>query len=120
MLHLLKSESFLSSFPVVPSGTPRNIEALAVDSRSLRLSWEPPLVAQQNGEIRTYFINISVAETDMLWHLASVSDTTLTVEDLHPHYVYSLVISAVTIGPGPYSQLHTVQMPEDGKFTITS
>lgn len=41
----------------------------------------------------------------------------MTVEDLHPHYVYSLAISAVTIGPGPYSQLHTVQMPEDGKIT---
>jgi len=62
-------------------------------------------------------INISVAESDTFRHLANVSNTTVTVEDLHPHYVYSLAISAVTIGPGPYSQLHTVQMPEDGKIT---
>ena len=42
----------------------------------------------------------------------------MIVEDLHPHYVYSLVISAVTIAPGPYSQVYTVQMPEDGKYMI--
>ena len=73
-------------------------------------------MSQQNGEIRNYFINISVAEADTFLHLADVNATTVIVEDLHPHYVYSLVISAVTIAPGPYSQVYTVQMPEDGKL----
>lgn len=73
-------------------------------------------MSQQNGEIQNYFINISVAEADTFRHLDNVSATTVIIEDLHPHYVYSLVISTVTIAPGPYSQVYTVQMPEDGKL----
>ena len=69
---------------------------------------------EQNGVIQEYLINISVAETGDEFQYRS-TNTTLIVEDLHPHYIYSLVISAVTINPGPYSEVYTVQMPEDGR-----
>ena len=102
------------TFSAVPSGTPQSIQAQPIDSRSLLLAWEPPLAEEQNGVIQEYLINISVAETgDEFQHQST--NTTLIVEDLHPHYTYSLVISAVTIGPGPYSEVYTVQMPEDGR-----
>ena len=101
---------FLST---VPSGTPGSIQAQPIGSRSLFLAWEPPLAEVQNGIIREYFINISVADTGgKFQHRAT--NTTLIIEDLHPHYTYSLIISAVTIGPGPYSEAYTIQMPEDG------
>ena len=102
------------SFSAVPSGTPQSIHAQPIDSRSLLLAWEPPLAEEQNGVIQEYLINISVAETGDGFQFQS-TNTTLIVEDLHPHYTYSLVISAVTIGPGPYSEVYTVQMPEDGR-----
>ena len=102
------------SFSTVPSGTPQSIQAQPIDSRSLLLAWEPPLPEEQNGVIQEYLINISVAETgDKFQHRST--NTTLIVEGLHPHYTYSLVISAVTISPGPYSEVYTVQMPEDGR-----
>ena len=102
------------SFSTVPSGTPQSIQVQPIDSRSLLLAWEPPLAEEQNGVIQEYLINISVAETsDEFQHQST--NTTFIVEDLHPHYTYSLVISAVTIGPGPYSEVYTVQMPEDGR-----
>ena len=103
----------LHSLSTVPTGTPVSIEARPIDSKSLLLAWEPPLTGVQNGIIREYFINISVAETgDKFQHQAT--NTTLIIEDLHPHYTYSFIISAVTIGPGPYSEAYTIQMPEDG------
>ena len=104
----------LHSLSTVPSGTPGSIQAQPIDSRSLLLAWKPPLAEVQNGIIREYFINISVAETGGKFQHRS-TNTTLIVEDLHPHYTYSLIISAVTIGPGPYSEAYTIQMPEDGK-----
>ena len=102
------------SFSAVPSGIPQSIQAQPIDSRSLLLAWEPPLAEEQNGVIQEYLINISVAETGDEFQYRS-PNTTLIVEDLHPHYTYSLVISAVTISPGPYSEMYTVQMPEDGR-----
>ena len=88
--------------------------AQPIDSRTLLLAWEPPAEEEQNGIIREYFINISAAETSDEFQYQA-TNTTVIVEDLHPHYTYSLVISAVTIGPGPYSEAYTIQMPEDGK-----
>ena len=104
----------LHSLATAPSGTPRTIEARPVNSRSLLLAWESPLADVQNGIIREYLINISVAETGGKFQHRT-TNTTLIVEGLHPHYTYSLVISAVTISPGPYSEVYTVQMPEDGR-----
>ena len=107
------------SFSAVPSGTPQSIQAQPIDSRSLLLAWEPPLAEEQNGVIQGYLINISVAETgDEFQHQST--NTTLIVKDLHPHYTYSLVISAVTVGPGPYSEVYTIQMPEDGTSLIVT
>ena len=102
------------SHSAVPSGTPQNIQAQPIDSRSLLLAWELPLAEEQNGVIQKYLINISVAETGDEFQYQP-TNTTLIVKDLHPHYTYSFVISAVTIGPGPYSEVYTIQMPEDGR-----
>ena len=101
-------------FSTVPSGTPQSIQAQSIDSRSLLLAWEPPLAEEQNGVIQEFFINISVAETGDEFQ-QQLTNTTLIAEDFHPHYTYSLVISTVTVGPGPYSEVYTVQMPEDGR-----
>ena len=101
-------------FLTVPSGTPGSIVAQPIDSRTLLLAWEPPAEEEQNGIIREYFINISAAETSDEFQYQA-TNTTVIVEDLHPHYTYSFVISAVTIGHGPYSEAYTIQMPEDGK-----
>ena len=38
----------------------------------------------------------------------------LNISGLHPYYNYNLTVAAVTIGPGPYSVVLTIRMPEDG------
>ena len=54
-----------------------------------------------------------MAETGTLLQLTSQT-TALHISNLHPFYTYTLTVAAVTIGPGPYGLMLTVQMPEDG------
>ncbi len=47
-----------------------------------------------------------------------VTSTTTSVEitSLHPDYVYTWVVTAVTIGVGPYTSTSTIRTPEDGEI----
>ena len=109
----------LSSFPV-PTRPPQDVTGEPIDPRTLRLSWNPPPLEHQNGDIREYKINITEVETETeLQHLMSIT-TTLTVSNLHPSYHYQCSIAAVTIGTGPYSDIFTVQTREDGRLLLQS
>ena len=98
---------------VVPSSPPVRLQGNAVNSTTIQLQWEPPALADQNGVIRSYYINISVAETGSVFQLTSASNT-LNISGLHPYYTYNFTVAAVTIGPGLYSAVFTIKMPEDG------
>ena len=63
--------------------------------------------------VRSYRINISVAETGTLFQLTSET-TALNISGLHPYYTYNLTVAAVTIGPGPFGAVLTIQLPENG------
>ena len=54
-----------------------------------------------------------MAETGTLLQLTSQT-TARSISGLHPFFTYTLTVAAVTIGPGPYGLMLTVQMPEDG------
>jgi len=43
------------------------------------------------------------------------TDQQITVRNLHPYYIYDFSVSAVTVSPGPYSELYTVQTFPDGE-----
>ena len=99
----------------MPSSAPMGLEANPLDSRTLLLSWSPPLQADRNGVIRMYYVNLTEEETGKMFHFETEL-TTLTQTSLHPHYHYSCVVAAYTVGVGPYSSSLTVQMPEDSKL----
>ena len=103
----------------VPSSAPVRFQGSAVNSTTIQLQWEPPPSADQNGVIRSYIINISVAETGSCFQRTSET-TALYISNLHPFYTYTLTVAAVTIGPGPYGLMLTVQMPEDGMDSSNS
>ena len=48
------------------------------------------------------------------FQLTSVT-TSVDAADLHPYYTYTITVSAVTIGEGPYSSAISLQTLEDGK-----
>ena len=103
----------------VPSSAPVSLQGSAVNSTTIQLQWEPPPLVDQNGVIRSYTVNISVAETGSSFQQTSET-TTLNISNLHPFYTYTLTVAAVTIGPGPYRLVLTVQMPEDGMDSSNS
>ena len=61
-----------------------------------------------------YRVNLTEMDTGREFVYASTA-TTINLTSLHPNYVYQWRVTAVTIGPGPYTAPHTVSMPEDSK-----
>ena len=81
----------------------------------MTLTWDPTTAANQNGNIQTYIINITVLEREENIQLMSNS-TQINLELLHPYYTYNFVISAVTIGPRPPSSAYNVTTNEEGNL----
>ena len=111
-LYIFDDYIWLTLPTAVPTSAPVNLQGSAVNSTTIQLQWEPPPLADQNGVIRSYIINISVAETGSSFQQTSET-IALYISNLHPFYTYTLTVAAVTIGPGPCGQVLTVQMPED-------
>ena len=61
-----------------------------------------------------YRVNTTEVNTGQVFVNVSTS-TSLELTFLHPDYVYEWVVTAVTIGEGPYTNVSTIRMPEDGK-----
>ena len=82
------------------------------------LTWDPPLIQNQNGIIRDYIINVTALDTGVISQIIT-SDLNLTLDMLTPFRTYAFIVAARTsIGAGPFSTDFTVQTLEDGK-TLT-
>lgn len=56
-----------------------------------------------------------MTETETGNHYQIASDVAqYTFNDLHPFYRYTFIVAALTIGRGPYSEIISLQMPQDG------
>ena len=98
-----------------PSSPPQSVGLSPVNSRSVSISWSPPLANATNGVIREYRINITEVITGRIIYLTSTT-TSITAAGLHPYYFYECVITAVTVAVGPYSQTIQITTPEDGSY----
>ena len=72
----------------------------------------------QNGRIVEYRVNVTEVITGRVFVLVSTT-TSLEITSLHPDYVYQWVVTAVTIGVGPYTAMSTIRTPEDGEPILT-
>ena len=109
--YTLSQHAFLC---VAPSGPPQGISAVALGPRMIQINWSQPLPEEQNGIIRSYLVNVTVADTGQHIQLTT-NNTTITAENLHPFYNYHCSVAAVTIALGPYTEAHLLQTPQDGK-----
>ena len=101
---------------VAPSGPPQTIMALAQTSstRSLYITWNPPVAAEQNGIIISYIVNITGVETGERLQLTSQSQS-VNVTGLTPYTTYLCIVAASTaIGPGPFGIQIIIRTPEAG------
>ena len=109
------SRTFIHHFVITaPSGPPQRISAVALGPRRIQINWSLPLPEEHNGIVRSYTVNITVAETDRHIQLTT-NNTTITAEGLHPYYNYHISVAAVTIAIGPYTVNQVVQTQQDGK-----
>ena len=86
---------------------------VSISSQTLTVSWEDPPSNTNNGILRYYTIRLLEQATGLLRTLNRTS-TPVTVEFLHPYYVYEVRVAIVTIGVGKLSPPHSIRMPEAG------
>ena len=121
---------FLWFYIIAPSEVPSNIQISTESPYSIRLSWEPPPIEQQNGRLIHYHVFIQEYElhtntrnrtipvlVDERNITFSVSESrTQTIDDLLPNHNYTIRIAAATgAGTSPFSTAITVTTPKDSK-----
>ena len=109
-----------------PGAAPRSVEAVAVNTSSVRIAWQPPPQRQHNGRIIGYRVRYAAASTSELSgdpppHATTVmntgSDRSCLIAGLATWTVYRVWVSAFTrAGEGPSSDLIVVQTDEGGTF----
>ncbi len=93
---------------------PNNLSSVIVDSSTVALNWDEP-EGRHNGIISQYKINLTELETGREFQESSIT-TNVILNNLHPDYTYTWVVTAATIAEGPYSGSSTFTTPEDGKI----
>lgn len=98
-----------------PSLPPTEIQVLEVSAHNFSLDWSPPPEEAHNGIIRSYRLNVTELATGRYFtrHTSELQYAFLT---LHPYYTYVFTVAAVTIRPGPPSEIVAVTTLETGKF----
>ena len=98
-----------------PSASPQNLSGFAVDHTSISLSWSPPPVHLQNGNITHYEINITERETGLVFQYTT-TNTSIVISSLHPDYIYDCIVAAFTVALGPYSVSMSVRVLMAGEI----
>ena len=105
---------FAVNIPIVPRTPPLNVSGTVLNSSTIVLNWNPPDIEDQNGIVRYYVVNVTEVQTANIF-LFTANTTALSISSLHPAYTYEITVSAVTIGPGPFSLAITLQTAEAGR-----
>ena len=106
---------------VGPSAPPQDVTTMVISSTSISVSWNPPPLPDQNGDIIGYQLVITIVNrSSSLVDGVNVTNMTSNVAiNLQEFEVYSFEIAAMTvIGLGPFSDVVTNQTFEDGKYHI--
>ena len=102
---------------VGPSAPPQDVTTMVINSTSISVSWSPPPLPDQNGDIIGYQLMIANQNMNNASEYV-VNITNITFYDavnLQEFEVYSFEIAAMTaIGLGPFSDVVTSQTFEDG------
>ncbi|UYV77069.1 SDK2 [Cordylochernes scorpioides] len=97
----------------VPNGEPQQIRAEAMGPTEIRVSWQPPPVSQQNGDVMGYKVFYWGNGSEEMEALPA-STTSFLLSDLIPWTTYSMQVLAFNAaGDGPRSSISTVTTLED-------
>lgn len=114
---------------VAPTEVPSDIQIFAESPYSIRLSWEPPPMEQQNGQLIRYHVFIKEFQLVLIRNRTvevlvdnrnitfdSSESRLQTIDGLFPNHIYAIRIAAATsAGVGPFSTAITLTTPDDGE-----
>ena len=103
---------------LAPSVPVSNVRGFAPDHSSIILEWDPPPTLLTNGIITAYIIKVIERETGLRFE-HNTTTTSITLDSLHPHYIYECRIAARTVETGPFSTVFAVQVLMAGKSMYT-
>ena len=102
---------------VGPSAPPQNINTVVISSTAISVSWYPPSILDQNGDIIGYQLIITNQNrTNSSAIVVNITNVTSYIATMLEEFeVYSFEIAAETaIGLGPFSDAVNNQTFEDG------
>ena len=99
---------------IVPSGPPTNFVTAPVDSRTVNLTWSPPVPQEQNGILRYYVVIVRSALSTETRNISS-TQTSIAITGLRPYTLYNCTVSVGTVGLGPATIIRQIITPQDGK-----
>ena len=110
-------QPFYTIFSTAPSVPAANVRGFAPDHSSIVLEWDSPPVILLNGVLTAYIIRVTERETGLMFE-HNTTDTSMTLDSLHPHYIYECRVAAQTIATGPFSTVFAVQVLMAGKVGL--
>ena len=101
-------------FPLslVPSGPPTNVTITVLSYNSLIVTWFPPIMSLQNGVIKEYTVIINDVNTKSSQTVSVINKTNTILSELKSFHTYSILVSASTVGLGPFAEPVIIKMPE--------
>ena len=111
-------QNFQSSVPAVP---PQNVQATAISSTEIMVTWDEIPGLDQNGIIINYEVEIEPLQflTDIFVDQLTTTNLSIVVTGLEEYVFYNISVRAYTsVGPGPYSDPVTERTSEDGNVLI--
>lgn len=118
------SSCALLSLYVVPSAPPTSLTVSTLTSRTLNVTWNFPILEEQNGDIISYTILLEDRDDVNGYTVVQEEDTEelgIVLEELLPFHLYYVSVAASTqVGLGPYTARVLVEMSEDGKRGLVS
>ena len=103
----------------VPGEAPLNVAAVNSSSTSVLVSWQPPTPELTFGILREFVIRYNLIESPedyvFVQDIITAEQTMFNIMGLNKFANYSVEVSAVTIGSGPFSSPVYVVTDEDSK-----
>ena len=118
----LYSISFITCHIYVgPSAPPQSITTMVINSTAISVSWYPPPILDQNGDIIGYQLKITNQNRErspaVVVNVTNVTSYIATM--LQKFEVHGFEIAAKTaVGLGPFSDTVSNQTFEDGQFVL--
>ena len=102
-----------------PAAAPENVQATAISSTTILVTWEEVLAISQNGIIVSYDVRVEPLQFtgELETQTINTTDLSVNVTGLEETVEYIISVRAYTsVGPGPYSDPVAEGTSEDGNI----